>query len=116
MPFELLFQAKSVDFVMCFNVTRREIDVVDMIHSQTGENLGPASFETGTELQIMRRSGSPTVRSMSGALDLAAKVKPLQASAAAANYNSVATAKSGAMAVQKTKPATRVSAASQGSR
>ena len=62
-PLELITQAKSIDFDICFDVTSREIEVVQMINSQTRENIGLASFQTGqTEIQILRRAGAPTCK------------------------------------------------------
>ena len=63
-PMELLTQTKSIDFDINLEVIRREIEDVEMLNSQTGENLGKASFQSGlTELQMLRRSGSPVVKS-----------------------------------------------------
>ena len=50
-PMELLTQTKSIDFDINLEVIRREIEDVEMLNSQTGENLGKASFQSGlTEL------------------------------------------------------------------
>lgn len=97
---ELLTREKTLDFEMVFDVARKEISLVDTFNGQSGEKIGLASFQTGrTELQITRRSGSPSVI-------------PFQASEAI--HLGAASKISEALAIQKTRPPVRkpVSAAS----
>ena len=46
-PMELLSKEKSLDFEMHFDVAKKEIAVVEIFNFETGDKIGPASFETG---------------------------------------------------------------------